>query len=124
MVYKVSDEHHPHGPKKALSQSAVDGINARGGFAAPSPSGTYPLSPFISQERNTTIKFEPNRSMDFSPSSPAAQISDPLKARRSVGSIQEVVSESSQKDAKGSWISRVFSRKSKDETNDDEKKYP
>jgi hypothetical protein len=41
-----------------------------------------------------------------------------------MGSVQEVVSESSQNDANGSWIWRVFSRKAKGEANDNEKKYP
>ena len=102
----------------------MDAINARKGFAPPGPTGTYAISPVISQERRTAIRFDAKQSTDFLPSSPVTQASDPLKARPSVGSVQEVMSESSQNDANRSWIWRVFSRKAKGEANDDEKKYP
>lgn len=116
---------------KPRSQSATDGMAARGDFGPTSPmspispgASGYPMSPGITLERHATVKFEPSiRSMDLH-RSPTALNPDLQHARLRKGSTKADVSELTADDVNGSWISRLFGRKSKDEANSDAKEYP
>lgn len=59
------------------SQSAKDGLAARGGLGPFGSGETFPMSQGITMERHTSIRFEPKSPTEM-PTSPAAIKSDSL----------------------------------------------
>lgn len=117
-AFSTAIEDKKHRPLKPRSQSASEGMAARGAFPF-SPSGTIPMSPSVTLER--TIRFEPKGSMEVSKSEGPAKPS-PLEARPITSGIEENDKKQSVEACKGGWSWRSFGWKSKGAA-EDEKDY-
>lgn len=139
-VRVVSQDQTHRPPLKPRSQSAVEGIAARGGFgpispislvspASPispiSPSGNvYPMSPTITLERHATVQFEPSiKSMDL-PRSPNTLSPDSPHRRSRKVPMERRSDNTGDRGPSESWLSRLFGWKTKGAEQDDTKEYP
>ena len=118
---KKTSSIQPTRPENPRSASTAQSMAARGTYA--NGAATFPISPAVTQERNTIIRFESKGSMDFM-SSPTAINSDPMNARPTQGIQKDVVSQSTANEAKGSWASRLFGWKSKGDSKEGEREFP
>ena len=118
-------------PPKPRSQSATEGMAARGGLGPTSPTSpispiaqTYSMSPTITLERQATVKFDDaTRSLDI-PRSPMSQKSETQQTRHRKESKRTQITGTATNDASSSWFTRLFGRRGKDEVEDESKEYP
>ena len=126
-VNKNSVQSRP--PLKQRSQSATEGMAARGGLGPTTINAhTYSMSPAITLERHATVKFEPTtRSLDLPrsidlPRSPVRQSDQ--KQTQFPKTTSSPLKRNPAKAKSDGWLSKLFAWKSNDRTKEDTKQYP